>query len=78
VAGVVTAQSWPATISEDPRIIILGCRACQRQWPVLIPEQNAKAFCHGLACDCGADREISLNVDGGVEKLRMIIHGQHS
>ena len=48
------AQRWPAS---DPRIITLKCRECKRQWVELVPEKNARAFCWGLTCQCGANTD---------------------
>jgi hypothetical protein len=48
------AQYWP---SNDPRVIHLKCRKCQRQWVELVPEQKAKAFVWGLTCQCGENAE---------------------
>jgi hypothetical protein len=52
--------------SNDPRIIHLKCRECERQWVELVPEKNARAFCWGLACQCGenADGDGLILVSG--------------
>jgi hypothetical protein len=61
---------------DDPRVIILKCRKCARQWPILIPEKNPRAFLYGVACECGDDPATGdLVIAGGVGHLRTILHG---
>lgn len=65
---------YPDSIAYDPRIITMECRQCERQWFVLIPEENPKRFCEDLRCKCGTTWK-DLNIKAGRNKLKMIVWG---
>jgi len=65
-------------VVDDPRVILLGCLKCERQWFVLIPEENHARFVEDLVCRCGGNSRTDIFIKNGTDKFREIVHGRRS